>query len=312
MEQKDKRIVRFHHDRSTTACIADGWRIFSLNWRAYLRFQWPYLLLAALGTALFGFLLMRLVADILLPVVLLRREGVPFEVLQMVYRPAPRFVAMLAVGALCGLVGLGYWKGCLYTQMRVYAATDALPAMKALFLRKDVRRVALRAIAAECVVALSLLLAGAALLCAAWAWSGWLLLIALPVLVYVWVASLLLELRFLLEGRSMGRSLALAAGHDVRRFGGYFVLALLSWLPAIALTCVASLPACVLQCAWLTDAVGVLKGDASGLPAYFSVLYVPMGVLQGFVACFAFGLQRWALALKPLPQAEARKPVPEA
>jgi len=303
--EENKNVIPFFRDRSLMACVADGWKIFSRNWRAYLRFQGLHLLLAAAGTALFGFLLMRLVADCLLPAGLLWREGVPGDVLLAAYVPDAAFWTMAAVGLLCLVVGRGYWKGCVYTQIRLYRATDALPEKSGLVLRRDVRRAALRGMAEELFVTGFVLVSVGLLTAAAWYGSVWLLLLLIPLAVYVSVTARLLELRFLVQEHKPGRALRLSVLHDFRLFGGFLILSLLAFLPAAALVGVASLPVFILQCSWLTDAVGVLKGDAGGLPPYFDMMYILAALLQGFIYYFAFGLQRWILALKPLSNERA-------
>ena len=37
-----KTDIFFNKERGIKGCISDGWRIFALNWRAYIKALWAY------------------------------------------------------------------------------------------------------------------------------------------------------------------------------------------------------------------------------------------------------------------------------
>lgn len=294
------KTIPFLKDRSNTACLADGWRLFALSWREYLRFQWSCTLLAAVGWALLSFMTFRFLVEYIMPIVLALNEGVPEELVFTGMLPDGAFVGKWLVAFVCFAVGRGYWKGMLYTQMHIYRAADAFPAKGGMVMRREIRKAALRGILSDFTIwCIAAVLVAVVAVCAV-GLSAWFLLLLIPIFIYVYVTVRVFELRFLLHGGSWKSALANAVCRDSKRFGGFFIVLLLASIPVVTLFAVGGFPVLVLQCAEATDALGMLKGDLLGMPPYANWLYVLAATLQGFVGYFMLGLQRWALALKPL------------
>ncbi|MBR1711922.1 MAG: hypothetical protein IJ722_00755 [Alloprevotella sp.] len=302
----------FNRQRSIKSCILDGWKVFALRWRAYLRFQWPALLLAALFVGLLLLGAASYLDAYLLPAAALREIGTPNEIVRQVALPEKGFLLQATIVATAALAAWMLWKGTLYTQMRECRHYGELPAGQPFRLWRSILRNAARCCAADALLALLWLLPCAAIVWAAFAWSKWLLLLLLPLVVAAKVTGTEVEIRHVLDGASLHTAFRQAYGSGLRQAGGLFLIRLLTAIPWSLLGLAAMLPVIALTLASATNTNGLLMGDPDGLPSYFYLLFYGVAAAAAFLIFLITGVRSWGCALKLSSGNAAERALPGA
>ena len=83
-------------------------------------------------------------------------------------------------------------------------------------------------------------------------------------------------------------------GHQ--KFGGYFIIFILTYIPLGITSLIAFLPICIFHLSNSADAITRLMGDPSGLPPYLLPLYAVLAILAIFIWGTAYAIQQWPLA----------------
>ena len=290
--------IDFNKQRSIKSCISDGWKIFALQWRAYLRFQWPTLLLAALFGGLLPLGMVSYIDAYLLPASALREIGIPDEIVRQAALPGGGFLVQATIVTIAAVVAWMLCKGALYTQMRECRHSGGLPAGLPFRQWHPILRNAIRCFVADAALALLWLLPCAVIAYAALTWSKWLFLLLLPLFIAAKVTGTEVELRHELDGVPLPSAFRRAYGTGLRQAGGLFLVRLLTGIPCTFLGLGALLPVIALTLASTTNTNGLLVGDPDGLPSLFYLLFYGVSAIAAFLLFLIFGVRTWACALK--------------
>lgn len=290
--------IPYYKERSIKGCIVDAWRIFAHSPRRFLRFLAFPLLAGGISLAVGFTCLLQLNEKAFLFDTLLQAMG------KAAFRPlfATMFggqeAAFLLAFLLLTILGRYFIKGALFVQIRLYRNTDELPAVSGLLLRKEIFKEGLRLLEIDTLLFLLLLLVGGVVAAAAYYLTPWLGLLGVPVAIVWGLFALAAELNYVLERLPLREALVQAGTRNFRIWGGYFVILLLTFLPAGVLIFTAQLPTTVLALSHRADVIGRLTGEAPALPSYFLPLYFGSLLLTTLTAALVASLQLWPLALK--------------
>lgn len=300
--EEDYTPLRFRQTRSFRGCISDGWKIFALNAKTYLKYLWAHALLAGLGFALSLFLLTRFYVAHFLPARLYAEAGMDHEMVRQLCKPAATDCLPPALGLLFAVIATYLAKGAGWTQIRFYAATNALPACHPFGLWRETRAAAGRNLLFDALTALAYALPAAGVALVAWkattpAWA-WFLLLLIPIYIYVWVVSTIGRQYYIFGQTGLKAALRAATRNGVRSFGGYLLILMLTAVPFLLVSAVFLLPATLFPLSVMADGQSVLTNNDSGLPEYHSALFIGVSTLA-FTACILLmSVRRWALSLK--------------
>lgn len=270
-------------DRSTVHCVVDAWKIFALNAKTFLHFQWRATALAACATALLIYALMLTLED----------------TLPMGHASAMTVVRCIAAFLLF-IPGFVVWKGCLFAQIKYYNAHDNLPDNTASLPRKSIWKAALRTLAIDILLYIPFLALMGGICALAHDVIPGLGNLCLPLFLVFAIFSLLAELRHVTHQQPLGTSVRNALTCDMKSFGSYFVIALLTAIPACCVILLAMLPSIIIYIAWGNNLEALLAGDPDGMPSYVYALFVLLTAVGTYISLITVGIQIWALALKPL------------
>lgn len=263
--------MQFFKSRSITRCFVDGWKNIALNHKQHLRFFWLPALLCATALGLcFAATLLFYHRTHQIFVLLDYVGGATFnemcELLQPFFSP---LIAML-VGWIVALAGYCLIKGSMVTQIRLYRATDSLPAMSAWSLRKeifkDTSRIFLFIVLRSAI--LCLLLAPTVWL--AMNITEWCWLPAFVLFVAIMLPSSLLRMYYQQHTLTLRQTLTKSLRKAMSGFGKWIVLKLMTGIFAILCYGILLLP--VFYVILQTHAVAessLLDPDVV-LPPYFS------------------------------------------
>lgn len=296
--QENVADMIFHKDRSFKACMADAWKAFALHHKDFLKFLWPSLLFAGASFALLSFVLLHFFNQCLVPARLFLQSGFDPQLVSFLFRPSVGFWVKLFLSLLVAVAGYGAWMGCTVSQIRMVRASGSLPASSCWPFRREIYRDGGRSVLAGLVM-----LAGNLALFAlgAWAglkWSWWSLVAVVPVLVYWNVTGIMATTSCLVERTPLLAAWKMAFRHGMRRFGGIFLIALLTFIPIALVAMMAGLPALILQLSYAAETAALLAGDAVETPSYIPLLYLLTNLVVIAFILFNLTLQFWAFALR--------------
>lgn len=289
-----KTDIFFNKERGIKSCISDGWRIFALNWRAYIKALWAYLIFTGMAGAFFVEMNVQYVCNHLLPALrLYQMKGNP-EIIKMLAMPE---LSLLCYYILSAVV-LGTALFCTHSRtiqlMLHYATEQALPQLP-LPLLKEERATALRILKTNLSFGLLTAIITAGILAAAWKWQPWIALTLIPLYIYVSATANVCELQHALKCKSFKSSLVYALKHSM---GLTFIIQFITFIPSALLCLVFIMPTCIYA---LTEWAGnnsMLMDDPSGLPSYLPFMFFILNAIG--LACCAFvgSVRSWTLALK--------------
>ncbi|MGM9853612.1 MAG: hypothetical protein ACI30N_06575 [Muribaculaceae bacterium] len=283
----------FTKERSVKACVIDSWRVFALNWRIYLQCCWTYVLLVGLSGAFLCEMCLQYAQNQLLPAWRLHEIGGPDEAVRAFLIPALDTLVYLLLSAavfVCSLHILGGRVGGMIVR---YGQTDKLDRAR-IALSSEERHMAGRLLRMNLLWCSILLVACTAIGYAAMAWSQWILLLLIPVLLYIWTTCNCARLGYMLLPVKYKEALKVSTR---RSMGLAVILQVITLLPLILAACVLLLPPVIYGLTSLAAADTRLMGDAAGYPAYLPPLYFALSAL-GFTLLALLGTVRtWSLAM---------------
>ncbi len=283
----------FTKERSVKACVIDSWRVFALNWRIYLQCCWIYVLLVGLSGAFLSEMCLQYAQNQLLPAWRLHEIGGPDQVVQAFLIPALDTLVYLLLSAavfVCSLHVLGGRVGGMVVR---YGQTDKLDRAH-IALNCEERHMAGRLLRMNLLWCAVLLVVCTATGCAAIAWSKWLLLLLLPILLYIWTTCNCARLGYMLLPVKYKEALKVSAR---RSMGLAVILQVITLLPLVLAACILLLPTVIY---WLTSLAAAdtrLLGDAASYPAYLTPLYFALSTLSFTLLALLGTVRTWSLAM---------------
>lgn len=278
------------YDFSVRRAAVEAWKRFALHWRAYVRFLWPFLLMAGVGTGAFIVALSMYLTQNAIPFVALVKSGFDTQVGLALLWPSWRVLAALVVGLLLCLLGQAALGGGFALQ---YKHNISSRCGMCVFKHKKLRRVwlqrSLRSLLLlllynlihSCVIGLTVWLTQAHS-------SLWWIPSAL-ICIGLLIAYSIAFVHYVIYKRTALQTLRATFAH--RRLGAMIILFLLTAIPFGTLILVGQMPAGILLMAKLTNAWGVLLGDANGLPGYFDLLLFGCTGLGSAIGFLLYSIQ---------------------
>lgn len=290
--------MSFSTPRSIKRCIFDGWRVFALNWHAYLKFVLIYNVVGSLGVALFLEFITQYAGGQLLAAHLLGASGMQRDLVRFIAMPDMLQSTVLLFSGVAAVAGYYLVVARRMQQMAHYSRQGVLPPA-AWLAQGDQTLLAARRLFALDFPAVVVLFALVAVLSYAAHFHSplWLLiLIAIWPLWLVWRDAARVER--LVYGHTYARSWRNSFKVHSRRFGGLFIVQLLGILPRLFFATVCFLPAVLYLCNVCAVSVSRLADDPAALPVWLPAAYVLLNTAALTVYAVLAGATKWAFAMK--------------
>lgn len=278
------------YDFSVRRAVVEAWKKFALHWRTYLRYLWPFLLMAGIGSGLFVVALSAYLAQHAIPFFAVVKSGLGAQVGLALLLPSWSTLSALVVGLLLWLLGQSGLGGGFALQ---YKRNISSRCGLCLFKHKVLRRVWLQR-SARCLLLLliynvlnAMVLGGTVWLTREHTSLWW--IPAVMICIGLLIAYSMTFVHYVIYKRTALQSLCATFSH--RRLGAMVILFLLTAIPFGAIMLVGQMPTLILLMSKLTNAWGVMLGDTNGLPGYFDVLLFGCMALGSIIGYFLYSIQ---------------------
>lgn len=288
--------------RGMKGCLRDGWRIFALQVRKYSLQLLPASLLVGISGLVFFANCYHAVLKSIVPAYTFSRGAEDVDMIENAFRLSAGMKMQIVLSGIVFLLAMMVAHGFVWYQIKHYSQQAVLPRQHFILPRKDVQRQVVRYLAYDAVRVLTLgtLAAVGVLLWMKWSWlaSFLLPLVVLPVMTFADVVLFPGCYEYLVEDATYKESLRFTLRHGMRRWGGYFVLALLTAIPILSVFAGIMTAFAPYVVGGMFDMRGMLLGDPSGMPDYATYVTGVLVVL-GLSFCFLLtSLHTWTLAFK--------------
>ena len=282
--------------KSIKVCIINSWKEFATHTKAYLKYLWFHLFIAGMGFALFTAANNWMYAKHILPVNSLIGSGISEEVAKAMYAPTWQAIALCAVAFVAYLVANYLMMGSIYSQIRFYKATESLPATGPFSFWNEVKKDGVRTLVVDLILAIVVGIITAIVFLIAKFTSLWVMLLMIPVLIYWTIIGTCGRMLYVVEKLPLKETIkgAFKTGHH--KFGGYFILLLLTSIPLLLIFVIAMQPVMVFNFANNANALTVLAGDPSGIPPYTLPLQILTATAAMLICGIGYALQQMPLA----------------
>lgn len=285
----------FDKERSLKGCIADGWRIFAIGWRNYLKFLLPYLVLVGLTGAFVLEMLTRYATHHLLPAYRLHQTGAHPDAVKLVGMPAADTLVYILLGVLLFLVATYFCAARIVSQILQYRQADSLPISRGIRLQADERRLSVRLFDSDALFFAAGVVLTALFALAALKWSFWWLSPLPFAYVYLWSAANVCRMNHAFRQLSLAASLRSACRSGWLR---QLVIQLVTLLPALVLWVISLLSPVIYVLTMLAGTDSLLVGDTPYLPGYVTFLFFMLNTLSFFAATLVSSIRYWPLTLR--------------
>ena len=282
---------------SIKTCIIESWKEFATNTKAYFKYLWIYLLIAGIGYAFFSAETNWISAAHITPMQSLVESGLTSEVAKALYGPTWQAIGLSLLALIVYLISNYIMVGGIYSQIRFYKATNSLPAKGAFCFWNEVKTDSIRSFTFDILLAVAVGLSVGIIALIAWPTSWWVLLLAIPVIIYWMVIGTCGRLLYVVEKLALKDAVkgAFKTGHH--KFGGYCILLLLTSIPLLFIAIIAMQPVAVFHFAHNANSVNQLLNEASGIPPYTIPLHFVTATLAMSIFGIGYALQQMPLAL---------------
>lgn len=288
--------LTYYKDRSVKACLADAWRMIALNWEAYLKQLFPFLLFAGLTAAFLLEVVLQYVGTQAMPAWLLLMSDGDAEAARWVARPSAVMAIYLVLTlALCFFGELCY-KARLTKTIYAFSQTNAMPKEKVhIQLSKAERGYMKRALTIAVVFILAFVIVAAIVGWLSVKFSAWIILIALLWGFYLLPAYKQAAIQYVLIGNNLKRSIMSGLKHA---WGIPFILLILSSILTGIANAAALMPVIVYALSRLAAARSDWAGDGLNMPAYLTVVGFIINTCCIALSCLINSYIWWTLSLK--------------
>lgn len=286
--------IIFNKERGIKGCITDGWRIFALNWLAYIKALWAYFAFTGLAGAFFVEMNVQYACNHILPALRLYQMNGNQDIIKMLAMPEFSLLCYYVLSAVILGIAVFTTHGRTIQMMQHYAAHQAIPQLP-LPLSKQERCNAFRIFKTYLVFGLVATIITIGIMTAAWKWNLWIAIVLVPFYLYIQATINVCELQYALKRKSLKLSLIYSLKHSM---GLTFIIQLITFIPSVMLCMVFLMPVCIYSLTEWAANNSILMDDPSGLPSYLSVMFFLLNAI-GLACCMFVGSVRsWTLALK--------------
>ena len=288
--------LTYYKDRSVKACLSDAWKMIALNWKAYLKQLFPFLLFAGLTAAFLLEVVLQYVGSQAMPAWLLLMSDGDAEAARWVARPSAMMAIYLVLTlVLCIFGGLCY-KARLTKTIHAFSQTNAMPKEKIhIQLSKTERGYMKRSLTIAATFILAFIVVAAI---AGWLSvkiSGWIFVVALLWGIYLLPAYKQAAIQYTLMGNNLKRSITSGLKHA---WGVPFILLILSGILTGIANAAALMPVIVYTLSKLAAAQSDWAGDGWHMPAYLTVVGFIVNTCCIALSCLINSYIWWAMSLK--------------
>ena len=294
---QENQILQKQKRNSIKSCIIESWKVFALNTKDYFKYLWIHLFIAGLGYALFSIISIHFYTDHIAPVMAFIESGHEPSLARTLFAPQITDYLVLATALFAFIFANYLMLGALFSQLRFYKATDSLPIASPFTFWKEIRKDSQKAFQFDLLFFVIIVVNSAFVTLISWLSSWWVMLLLIPVIIYWTVIGTTGRLQHVVENRTFKAAFknAFKVGHH--KFGGYFILLLLTSIPMFIITYIALSPSSIIQFSYCADTLSQLAGDPTGIPPYVLILYIALATIGYVFFSIAYTLQQWPLAL---------------
>ena len=281
MEKNDS--LALFRTRSTRAIIADGFRLYTNNFRRLFRAAWPVAVVYALAMAFMSSYAISRIIPLIGASQILDPEVAQAQLFSTASTSALTMLLFIVCATLLA--------SCGFSALREHALTGEISRPKRWFGRIDLPVFGRLAVVVLCLVVLVAIL-GAALSALFMLAAKTTLTTAMVGVGVVTLGCLLMLIPFcytvyhaMLDEK---KHLLPFSGYltGITHLGTLFVTLLLTGIVTLLLTLIAQLPANILYAANIQSQIGMLGGDEAGMPQGVSWLNFTVFTIAGFIQAF--------------------------
>lgn len=293
--------------RSLPACMVDAWKIFTLNWKAFLSFQFPFLLLSGLSAALFIYSLLKLYNTLLLPTFTLYKEGIPLpHILEQVQYPGTQSIITLTLSLIFYLLGYLFSKGKLLTQIKEYKESRKFPKRKSFRYLKEIGRLGTSTLVISFVYLLVACIISGVFCTLALRVSLWFLILPLPIYLYISI-SLYRAKVFKAIGNVSTSNSIIQGLFRIKGWSKSSLLIFISGIPTCLVLLILNTPVLALALSSVAYAKAEILSESVTQSTTFTFVFIGTATFSFTLSRFAIEFQYWMLALQLLPKEENSK-----
>lgn len=287
----------FNKYEGIKTCIFESWKQFALHTATFTKNLGMHLLIAAVGFALFTVEGGAFYTQYIQPSQTYIEAGINQQVAQAIFSPSWASVGLLLVATLAALLAFYLFQGAVTTQVRFFQATGSLPETGPFTFWREIRKDGIKQLVFDLTFGVVFALLAALIGTLAWKTSPWVALILVPIFLYWSIICTAGKLSYTLGHAKLSQALPYAFRLGHHKFGGYFILLLLTSIPLLLVAYTVFLLVVVFHLAESANCISTLIGDPSGIAPYV----LPLHLLTATAAFLIFGLvqslQLWTFAL---------------
>ena len=288
--------------RSLPACMVDAWKIFTLNWKAFFSFQFPFLLLSGLSAALFIYSLLRLYNTLLLPTFTLYEEGIPLpHILEQVQYPGTQSIITLTLSLIFYLLGYLFSKGKLLTQIKEYKESRKFPKRKSFRYLKEIGTLGTSTLVISFVYLLVACIISGVFCALALRVSLWFLILPLPIYLYISI-SLYRAKVFKAIGNVSTSNSIIQGLFRIKGWSKSSLLIFISGIPICLVLLILNTPVLALALSSVAYAKAEILRESASQSTTFTFVFIGTATFSFTLSRFAIEFQYWMLALQLLPK----------
>lgn len=276
--------------------IIESWKIFAIHTADFYKYLWIHLAIAGIGFALFtgeaGWAYTEYVQSYYSYI----DSGVNKDLAQAIFSPTWQVIGGSVIALLAFLVSYYLLQGGIFTQIRFYQSTGSLPISGPFSFWKELKTDAMQVFFIDILAACIFMIASGLVALLAWKTNWWVLTACIPIALYLQIISSCARMLYVVEKKTFKAAIKEAFHLGHQKFGGYFIIFILTYIPLGITSLIAFLPICIFHLSNSADAITRLMGDPSGLPPYLLPLYAVLAILAIFIWGTAYAIQQWPLA----------------
>lgn len=288
--------LTFYKDRSVKACLSDAWKIIALNWKAYFKQLFPYLLFAGLTAAFLLEVVLQYAGEQAMPAYLLFMSDGDAETARWV--ACPSAITTIYIVLTWGLFLFGglCYKARLTDTMHTFVQEGTILKKRiSVQLEKTERDYMKRAFIIATLFLIAFVIVASILGWLAVKFSRWLSVAILLWGLYILPAYKQAAIQYTLLGKGLKKSVLSGLKHA---WGIPFILLILSGILTAIANAAALMPVVVYTLSKLAAAQSNWAGDGWNMPAYLTMVGFLINTFCFAISCLINSYVWWTLSLK--------------
>lgn len=285
--------------RSLYSSIVDTWKILTVNWKSYVKYQIRYTILIGTCFAMLTSCILLLIIHDLLPLFYLSQQGVPLDMIISNSHIRTFDLVLLILSLIIYYIGSVYWKGNTFNQLYLYKTSEKWSKVENIQMYRGIWKLGMKLqLISSFLLAITVLICLLISFLAFWT-NVWYCLLWIPVLLFMCVNNHRVLRSIGLQKLSIKESLTNVL-FSQRGWLQDLILIILSYFLIGLLLLMINIPIILLSLSALIQAQSHLMGDTTSTPNLF--VFFLIGIICFTLSYFVLGLIYWPLSLRCIPK----------